>query len=164
MLNTQISKEKWLAILMALLTVIFCLVIADGILGTDGHVEKGEGVEGNTWYIHDQTGLIFFRRSMIVITVVFALLVDWKHIWVVIPVYTLLYLPVNAYFGESPQHTYLDKSTFAMFTIGPDLSFLRPLLTAIQFWVMQSLIFLAVWPVRALVKWLAKRGKGITEA
>ena len=146
-------QEKQPAILMALLTVIFCLVIADGILSTDGHAKAGE------WYVKDRTGLIFFWVSMTVITSVFSFFVDWKHIWVAILVYALLYLPISTYFGESPQHTYLDKTTFAMLTIGPDLGFLRPLLVAIRFWVAQSFIYLAVWPLKASVKWFVKRRK-----
>ena len=143
-------KKKMLAVLMAVLTTVFCLVIADGILGTDGHAD------GSTWYMKDDTGLIFFWVSMTVITSVFAFFVEWKHIWIVIPVYILLYIPVSAYFGESPHHTYLDKTTFAMLTIGPDLSFMRPLITAIRFWLIQSQIYLVIWPIKAFIKWVRK--------
>ena len=137
MRNKLISKEKLLAAVMAVLTAIFCLVIADGILGTDGHAE------GSTWHVKDDRGLIFFWISMIVITAVFAFFLDWKHTWIVIPVYVLLYLPISTYFGESPQHTYLDKSTMAFLNIGPDLDFLRPVFVAIWFWMIQSVIFFA---------------------
>lgn len=146
-------KSFLLAILLALLTVIFCLVIADGILGTDGHME------GNRWSVKDRTGLIFFWVSMVLITSVFSFLVEWKRILVVIPVYFLLYFPVSMVFGESPQHTYLDKSTMALLTIGPDSEILRALLTAIRFWVAQSFIFLAFWPVKTVAKWFTKRRK-----
>ena len=129
-------KKKLLAVLMAVLTTVFCLVIADGILGTDGHAD------GSIWYVKDDAGLIFFWVSMTVITSVFAFFVEWKHTRIAIPVYILLYIPVSAYFGKSPHHTYLDKTTFAMLTIGPDLSFMRPLITAIRFWLIQSCIFL----------------------
>ena len=47
-------KKKLLAVLMAVLTTVFCLVIADGILGTDGHAD------GSIWYVKDDAGLIFF--------------------------------------------------------------------------------------------------------
>ena len=143
-----------LAILMAVLTSLFCLVIADGILGTDGHYV------GNIWYVQkNYTGQIFFWVSMIAITTVFAFFVEWRYTWITILVYMLLYIPTDLYFGESPQHTYLDKTTFAMLTIGPDLGFLRPLLVAIRFWVAQSFIYLAVWPIKASVKWFVKRRK-----
>ena len=150
MLQKPQWKEIILAVLMAILTVIFCLVIADGILGTDGHAD------GSTWYVKDNRGLIFFWISMTVITSVFAFFVDWKHTWIVIPVYILLYIPVGAYFGESPHHTYLDKTTFAMLTLGPDLSLLRPLITAIRFWLIQSQIYLVIWPIKAFIKWVRK--------
>ena len=149
MQNIRISKEKWLAVLMALLTVIFCLVIADGILGTDGHAD------GENWYVKDRTGLIFFWVSMALITSVFSFLVEWKHIWVVIPVYFLLYFPVSMVFGESPHHTYLDKSTMAFLNIGPDSELLRALLTAIRFWIAHSFIFLA-WQ---FVRWIFRKMK-----
>ena len=128
-------QEKQPAILMALLTVIFCLVIADGILSTDGHAKAGE------WYVKDRTGLIFFWVSLVLITSVFSFFVEWNHIWAVIPVCFLLYFPVSAYFGESPQHTYLDKSAMAVINIGPDMDLLRPVFVAVWFWMVQSAIF-----------------------
>ena len=60
----------------------------------------------------------------------------------------LLYIPADLYFGESPQHTFLDKTTFAMLTIGPDLRFFNPFLTAMQFWLIQSCVFLVVHILR----------------
>ena len=137
-------KEKLLAVLMAILTVIFCLVIADGILGTDGHAD------GSTWYVKDDSGRIFFWVSMVTITSVFAFLVEWKHTWIVIPVYILLYIPVSAYFGESPQHTYLDKSAMAAISLFPELEFLNPLTTALWFWVIQSATYFLWYLVRKL--------------
>ena len=135
---------------MALLTVIFCLVVADGILGTDGHAD------GENWYVKDRKGLIFFWVSMVLITSVFSFLVEWKHIWVVIPVYVLLYLPISAYFWESPQHTYLVKSAMAVINIGPDMDLLRPVFVAVWFWMVHIAIFFVCRFAGMLLKNLKK--------
>ena len=132
---------------MGLLTVIFCLVIADGILGTDGHaVTRGplfsNHAYAGTYDPNDGTGLLFFWISIIAITVLFVPRLEWRYTWVNLPVYFILWFPASAVFGESPQHTFLDKSASAFLTIGPDIGFLRPVFAAVFFWLVQSAVYL----------------------
>ena len=142
------TYKPWIrAVVMGILTVVFCLVIADGILGTDGHMLTRGPLFSNepfagTYDPNDGTGLVFFWVSILAITALFVLRLPWRYTWVNLVLYFVLWFPVSAAFGNSPQHTYLDKTTSAFLTIGPDLSFLRPIVSAVWFWLIQSTVYL----------------------
>ena len=166
MQNIRISKEKRLAVLMAVLTVIFCLVIADGILGTNGHAYSPKGLgtyedTGGSYYYNDHTGEIFFWVSMVLLTCGFAFAVPWRDTWVNLVIYYVLYLPVALFFRGSPQHSYLFWHEHAgIIQIGPNLSFiLRPIYVPVLFWLIQSGIYLVILPLKASMKWFVKQRK-----
>lgn len=167
MLNWKFLRKKRAAILMALLTVLCCLIVADGILGARGHAYSPNGLgtyedTGGSYYYNDRTGEAFFWVSMLVITSVFAFIVPWRDTWINLLFYFALYIPIALLFGRSPQHRYLfPLNVDAMISIGPDLTWLiLPIWVPFWFWLIQSAIYWAVYPIKAIIKRMTNRRKG----
>ncbi len=129
------EKSIALALVMGLLTMIFCLVIADGLLGIQGsRVDNGDG----TGYLDTdvKTGAIVFWIFLIGLPLVVAKWVRWVHTIPNLLLYFVVYFPVCYHFGSSIFHTFLDQGSLLSVT------WLSALITAAVFWGMQSVIFI----------------------
>ena len=135
MKNQNHEKSIGFALVMGLLTMIFCLVIADGLLGIQGsRVDNG----GGTDYLDTdvKTGAIVFWIFLIGLPVLVAKCVRWVHTIPHLLLYFALYFPVSFHFGSSISHTFLDRA--GLFSV----TWLSALITAVVFWGVQSVIFI----------------------
>lgn len=115
------GKKYLLAVCMAVLILIFCIALADGVFGIRGTVIEDNG-GSYTVQTSDKTGVFVFWISMILIVGAFAGRIGWQHNAVCYPVYLVGYYGLSALFGSKMNHYFLEHSSTAWMEIrfGPD--------------------------------------------
>ena len=115
------GKKYLTAFLMAVLILIFCVAIADGVFGIRGKV-IGDGPDGYTVQTSDKTGLSLFWVSLILIVGIFASKTGVLHQLICYPVYIGGYYLLSAVFGSKMNHYFLKHASTAWLdiSIGPD--------------------------------------------
>jgi len=126
-MRTQWKQGVLWALLMGVLTVLFCLVLADGVL----HMNGWSGGQNTL------PGRIVFWVFLVGLPLLFWKKVQWRHTLINLALYFLLYFPVSAFFGGHHDHTFLeDLGGFIAFPA----YFNAGLMTAI-FWGVQSAVY-----------------------
>lgn len=141
----------WLALLMGLMISVFCLAVADGMIGIEGTVTNDTGRE-YTVEVGNKTGLILFWASLILITGVFSFWLNWRHTLATVPVYLVAYYVLGAIFGSKMNHHFLPHDAGGFLRIGmvPDV------VGAVgKLFLAQSLVFLVCAGIRRIL--LTKR-------
>ena len=123
------------AVLLALLTVVFCLVIADGFLGLNGFkVDFGDGT--GVIYSNIKVGHYVFWIFLTGLPILFFRWVRWRYTILNWLVYFLLYFPVYYAFGLSHNHGLLQTGGFFAFP-----PWVNALVVAVGFWTIQTAVF-----------------------
>ena len=139
-------KSFLLAFLLSLLTVLFCLVIADGFIGVKGfQVDHGDGT--GTIYRNIRIGEVVFWIFMVGLPLVFARFVKWRYTVPNLLWYFLLYFPPYYGFGHAPNHGLLYSGGFFVMPAWASAA-----LTAIMFFVIQSVVYLVYNLIRAFIE------------
>ena len=145
MLNRIFSRKRKLSMLMAVLTISFCLILADGIIGISAPYNR----ETITL-----PGRIVFWAFLIGLPVVFSIWISPVDTFINIPVFYLLYFPVQMFFAKN--NLYLDRRMrgFFMNQGGFDVTppWLDGILTTVIFFVIQFATMCAVILIRFLGK------------
>jgi len=158
-LRTFCTKERAYALLMGLLTAFFCLFVADGLFGLDYNSEEQflqYALPGYIIYYVFLLGLpILFRKRM-------GLLDTWVDLVLYIVLYDILGLAVQALpFRRIRRFLAAGSSMFEI----PGEDFWLAVITAINLWALQAVMFMVFMGVEGLKKaWRASREhKGETE-
>lgn len=121
-------KALMLPALMGVLTILLCLVVADGIIGLNqSPAHRSTGIMANA----------FLWGGLIGLPLLFYKWVQWKYTLLNFPLYFLLYFPVYAMFGLKHTHYFLGTGGFIDFP-----TCWGALLVAVWFWGVQSLAYL----------------------
>ncbi len=147
-------KSSYLyALLLAVLTVIVCLAIADGMIGVAGTIRNYEGdPDGHhtfTLHVKDPTGDIIFWLGMLILPALFSGKVALRHTWICLPVYIVSWYLLSLIFGEMPNHQFLAHPSGGFISMGEEL---HPFLTALYFWILQMIVLAFAKAVRALLR------------
>ena len=124
------KKEAIFAVAMGILTVLLCLVAADGMIGLD-HPPARKHIE--------YMGAAIFWMGMIALPLIFHKWVKWRYTLLNLPLYFLLYFPIYDVFLLKHEHLFLDSGGFLPFP-----TFWGAITTAVVFWSLQSLVYLIV--------------------
>ena len=119
-------RELCSALLLGLLTLALSLAAADGLIGLN---QPPAGT---------RLGAVLFWAGLVGLPLVFWRRVRWRYTVVDLPLYFLLYFPIDLAFGPAHTHTVLSGHGFIAFPAA-----LRAALTAAVFWGVQSLVYLA---------------------
>ena len=127
---TKWKKEAIFAVIMGILTVLLCLVVADGMIGMDypparKHIEY--------------MGAAIFWIGIIALPLIFHKWAKWRYTLLNLPLYFLLYFPIYDVFGLKHEHLFLDSGGFL-----PLATFWGAIMAAVVFWSLQSLVYLIV--------------------
>lgn len=116
------------AIAMGLLTLLLCLVIADGVLG----IVRPPGGK-------NPVAMWIFCFFLLVFPIFFYLLTKWRDTLWNLLLYFLLYFPIRWAFGPKSTHYFLAPNQFLsdIFPVWVDA-----LLIALLLWSVQSLVYL----------------------
>ena len=118
------------ALVIGILTVIFCLIIADGLLGING-LKVDHGVRFDV-----KTGAIIFWVFVLGLPLAVVKWVRWIHTIPNLILYFAMYFPVYFYFGRSGGHALLEPDVLLPLPV-----WLYALFTAVVLWGIQSVIF-----------------------
>lgn len=156
-INEQRRIPAWLrsvlwSLLMASVTIVLCLIVAERFLGITGFVKSVEyGPNGGMeWLVdpHLKIGVWFRRIFLLVIPLVFYRKVPWPYTLIHPILYTAAYFPIREVIGVWPAMGFLAH--------GGGFLNIPPILTAIMmalyFWSAQSLVYLVCWLVRLFLK------------
>ncbi len=134
----EILKRFFCAGMMGVLTILFCLIVADDLFGLSAPPARS------------QMGHVIFWVGLIGLPLLFCRLVSWRYTLLNIPLYFLLYFPAYEICGLKHTHFLLQRGGFINF--GPVWG---AGLVAALFWGVQSLVYLAC---NVVFHWL-KKGK-----
>ena len=149
--NKQLLHKLFLAILLAALTMFFCVYVADGLFGING-LKRWEGVDGMTATFaetENRIGAVIFVVSLITLPLVFSRWIRWRHTLVNYLIYPAMWYLLDAFMGHHPGH-YLLSSSMGMFSGFDKVT--RPVVMTSVFFVAHSMVFLLCWSVRKLRK------------
>lgn len=136
------SKQGYgYAIIMGLLTVLVCLIIADGFVGIEGTIrdykEFEDGHHEFALVTSNPTGRIIFWIGLLGLPVVFFRKVKVKYTWINLPLYLFAWYICSWIFGESVKHRYLAHPARGFISFGDEFV---SLWTTILLWVVQASI------------------------
>ena len=143
MLNEKFRKRLLSAVLLGVLTVLFCLVLADGIIGM------------NAWESYRRDALILpggivFFVSIVGLPILFSRWTSPLYTLVNIPVIYVLFFPVEALFDNVD--LYRDPDLMLFFLLDGSFDFmpdwLDALLVAVVFFVIEFIVMAAACLVR----------------
>ena len=150
--NKQFLREILLAILLAVLTVFFCVYVADGLFGIRGLKCReviGEEVWGpvtRSWVDREnQTGAVTFWIFLFGLPLLFTCWTKWRYTLFNLLIYPMLWYIVDACVESHHGHLIL-SGTLGWFS-GWD-KFINPIFMSIQFFVAHSIVFFAVYCIR----------------
>lgn len=141
MMDHRHEKSVALALVIGILTVIFCLIIADGILGING-LKVDHGVRFRV-----KTGAIVFWVFIVGLPLVVMKWVRWLHTLPNLLLYFVMYFPVYYYFGSSGGHAFLEPDVLLPLPV-----WAYALFTAVAFWGIQSMVLCMCDIIRFLWK------------
>lgn len=143
MLNGNICKRLSSGVLLGTLTIFFCLVLADGIIGMDA------------WYFYDRDALILPGRIVFFVFILGLpiLFSQWtrpQYTLINLPLYFILFFPVEAFFDNV--NLYRDEHLRGLFMsdggfdFTPDWS--DALITAVVFFGIEFVVLTVACLVR----------------
>ena len=124
------KKEAIFAVIMGILTVLLCLVVADGMIGM-----AYPPARKHIGYM----GAAIFWIGIIALPLIFHKWAKWRYTLLNLPLYFLLYFPIYDVFGLKHEHLFLDSGGFL-----PLSTFWGAIMAAVVFWSLQSLVYLIV--------------------
>ena len=116
------------AVIMGILTILLCLVVADGMIGLN-HPPARKYIE----FI----GAVVFWVGIIALPLIFHKWVKWRYTLLNLPLYFLLYFPICNVFDLKQEHLFLESGGFL-----PLPTFWGAIMAAVVFWSLQSLVYL----------------------
>lgn len=114
--------------IMGILTILLCLVVADGMIGLN-HPPARKYIE----FI----GAVVFWVGIIALPLIFYKCVKWRYTLLNLPLYFLLYFPVCSVFGLKQEHLFLESGGFLSFPAS-----WGAIVVSFLFWGLQSLVYL----------------------
>lgn len=148
------------AILMGLLTVLVCMVIADGFVGIEGTIhdykEFADGHHEFALKVSDPTGRIIFWIGLLAIPVLFSRKTKVKYTWVNLPLYLAAWYLCSWIFGESVKHRYLAHPAQGFISFGEEFISIG---TTFIFWVIQAIV---LWTI-TFAYFMIKKGSRLKE-
>ena len=148
-----LKKSYLLALLLGLLTVIVCLVIADGMIGVAGTVgDYTEDEFGNvefTLHVKDPTGKIIFSIGLILLPLIFGWFVSPRHTWINILLYLAAWYVLSAIFGSQVNHRFLAHPSSGFIDFFSEFT---PFFTTLYLWISQFVILLTVKLIRYVLR------------
>ena len=145
--NQRLLKKLSLSVLLAVLTMFFCVYVADGLFGINGF-KRMEGVDGMTATYaetENRTGAVIFAVFLIALPLLFSRWIQWTHTLVNYAIYPAAWYILDVIFGKHPGH-YLLSENMGMFSGFDKVT--KPLFMTWVFFVAHSLVFLAVYCIR----------------
>ncbi len=136
------------AFIVGLLTVLVCMVVADGFIGIAGTIhdykEFEDGHHEFTLKVSDPTGRIIFWIGILVIPMLFSLKTKVRYTWINLPLYLTAWYLCSWIFGESVKHQYLAHPARGFISFGDEFVSVG---TTLLFWVLQATV---LWIVNFL--------------
>lgn len=154
-------KQGYLyAVILGLLTVLVCMVIADGFIGIEGtihdYIEYEDGTHEFMLKVSDPTGRIIFWTGLLFLPVLFSLKTKVNYTWINLPLYMAAWYICYAIFGESVKHRYLAHPAQGFISFGNEFT---SVITTLFFWIVQALVLLAVHFINYIISKFVKRQK-----
>jgi len=156
------QKQGYLyALIIGLLTVLVCMVIADGFVGIAGTIhdykEFADGTHEFMLKVSDPTGRIIFRVGLLAIPMLFSLKTKVRYTWVNLPLYFGAWYICFLIFGESVKHRYLAHPAQGFISFGNEFTSVT---TTLLFWIVQALVLLAARSLWLIIKKLSQDKEG----
>jgi hypothetical protein len=152
--NKQFLRDILLAMLLGVLTVFFCVYVADGLFGIRGlkHREViGQADWGpvtRSWVEREnQTGAVIFWLFLLGLPLLFTRWTKWRYTLFNLLIYPMLWYIVDACVESHHGHLIL-SGTMGWFS-GLD-KVINPIFMSIQFLVAHSMVFFAVYCIRKI--------------
>jgi len=154
-------KQGYLfAFIIGLLTVLVCMVVADGLIGIEGtihdYIEYEDGTHEFALKVSDPTGRIIFRLGLFGIPVLFSLKTKVKYTWINLPLYMAAWYICYFIFGESVKHRYLAHPAQGFISFGNEFTSIT---TTLAFWIVQAIILLIVHFLLFIIRKIVNRLK-----
>ena len=157
--NKRKQGYVWAAI-MGLLTILVCMVIADGMIGIEGTIHDYKELEDGTHEfmlkVSNPIGRIIFRFGLFGIPVLFALKTKVKYTWINLPLYMAAWYICYFVFGESVKHRYLAHPAQGFISFGNEFTSVT---TTLLFWIVQAIVLLVVQFLCFIIRKFVKRLK-----
>lgn len=132
------------ALIIGFLTVLVCMVIADGFVGIAGTIhdykELADGTHEFMLKVSDPTGRIIFWGGLLAIPLLFSVKTKVRYTWVNLPLYFVAWYICFLIFGESVKHRYLAHPAQGFISFGNEFTSVT---TTLLFWIVQALVLLA---------------------
>ena len=142
-------KQGYLfAFIIGILTVLVCMVVADGLIGIEGtihdYIEYEDGHHEFALKVSDSTGRIIFRLGLFCIPVLFAWKTKVKYTWINLPLYMAAWYICYFIFGESVKHRYLAHPAQGFISFENEFTSIT---TTLAFWIAQAIV---IWIITFL--------------
>jgi len=148
------------AFVMGVLTVLVCMVIADGFIGIEGtihdYVEYEDGHHEFALKVSDPTGRIMFRLGLFCIPALFAWKTKVKYTWINLPLYMAAWYICYFIFGESVKHRYLAHPSRGFISFGNEFTSVT---TTLLFWIVQAIVLFVVHSTYCIIRKIVERQK-----
>lgn len=155
-------KEGYVyAVIMGLLTILVCLIIADGLIGIEGTIkdykEYADGYHEFILVTSNPTGRYVFWIGLLGISVLFSWKTKIKYTWINLPVYFAAWYLCLWIFGESVKHRYLAHPAQGFISFGEGFVSLG---TTVFLWLMQVIILGIMTLLRFIINKLGNKRTG----
>ena len=146
------------AFVIGVLTVLVCMVIADGFIGIEGtihdYVEYEDGHHDFALKVSDPAGRIMFRLGLFCIPVLFAWKTKVKYTWINLPLYMAAWYICYFIFGESVKHRYLAHPAQGFVSFGNEFTSVT---TTLMFWINQAIVLWIITILRFMIRKVVNR-------
>jgi len=152
-------KQGYLyAFVIGVLTVLVCMVIADGFIGIAGtihdYIEYEDGTHEFMLKVSDPTGRIIFRIGLFCIPVLFAWKTKVKYTWINLPLYMAAWYICYFIFGESVKHRYLAHPAQGFISFGNEFTSVT---TTLLFWIAQAIVLWIITFLKFMIRKILNR-------
>lgn len=148
------------AIILGLLTILVCLVIADGCVGIAGTIrdykEFADGHHEFTLVTSNPTGRIIFWMGLLVLPLLFSGKTKVRYTWVNLPLYLAAWYVCLWIFGESVKHRYLAHPAQGFISFGDGFVSIG---TTLLLWFVQAIVLWIMTLVRFIFRKIVNRLK-----
>ena len=153
------GKQGYLyAFIIGILTVLVCMVVADGLIGIEGtihdYIEYPDGHHEFALKVSDPTGRIIFWSGLLAIPVLFSLKTKVRYTWINLPLYMAAWYICYFIFGESVKHCYLAHPAQGFISFGNEFTSVT---TTLMFWIVQAMVLLIVHFLWFIIRKFVKR-------
>lgn len=141
------------ALIMGILTVLVCMVIADGFVGVEGTIhdykEFADGHHEFALKVSDPTGRYIFWIGLFGISALFSWKTKVKYTWVNLPLYLAAWYACSWIFGESVKHRYLAHPAQGFISFGEEFTVVT---TTLWFWLVQAIVLWIIAFLRFIIR------------